>query len=283
MSDMKAARLAAIRAANMQKQAEGASAGHTADTPAETAVLPRTADQTPASPTETFVLFSLVAVLGAFLVSFALPGGLSGLSASLLGPDLKAYWYLSRSTAFVAYGLLWISMTLGLMMTNKLARLWPGGPVTFALHQHTSILGLAFGLFHALILLGDRYSNYTLSQILVPFTNPGTTTLWVGLGQVSLYLMGIVGVSFFVQPLIGRSVWRIIHVLSFMIFGLVLCHGVLSGSDTGTIWAQEIYWVSGGSVLFLTVNRVLTSVLTPRRVARPAPAQSTPHEQLVKV
>ena len=38
---------------------------------------------------------------------------------------------ISDSSAIVAYILLWISMVLGLAITNKLARTWPGGP-TFA-------------------------------------------------------------------------------------------------------------------------------------------------------
>ena len=37
------------------------------------------------------------------------------------GVEPKAYWYLSRSSAIVAYILLWISMVLGLAITNKLA------------------------------------------------------------------------------------------------------------------------------------------------------------------
>jgi hypothetical protein len=284
------ARLATIRAANAEKQAQVTptlpiDAGGVADSPARApraaVVAPADLTQAPAAPIATLGLLLMAAVLGAFLAAFALPGGLPGLSASLLGPEPKAYWYLARSTGFVAYGLLWLSMILGLMMTTKLARRWPGGPATFALHQHASILGLAFGLFHGLILLGDRYSNYTLGQILIPFANPGSTTLWVGLGQVSLYLMGIVGLSFYVRPLIGRPVWRVIHVLSFAIFGMVLLHGVQSGSDSGTVWAQALYWLSGASVLFLTVNRVLAKV-QPAPTARPAAAQSARPERLVE-
>jgi cytochrome b561 len=79
-----------------------------------------------------------------------------------------------------------------------------------------------------------------------------------------------------VRPLIGRAGWRLIHFLSFVIFGLVLLHGVQSGSDTGSIWAQFLYWLSGTSLLFLTIYRVLASVMqptpTPRPAARPAPA-----------
>lgn len=184
----------------------------------------------------TIGLFALSAAGGA-LLAVSLPNLLPGLAASLLGPEPTAYWYLSRSTAFVAYGLLWLAMALGLMMTSKLARLWPGGPVAFDLHEHVSILGLAFGLFHALVLLGDRYASYSLAQILVPFASGGARAGWVGLGQVGLSLMVIVGLSFYVRPLIGRAGWRLIHFLSFVTFGLALLHGVMSGSDTGSPWA----------------------------------------------
>jgi predicted ferric reductase len=290
MSDPKAERLAAIRAANVQRHV---SSPPVADSPT---VSPAIAPQTPvtvetvrlaqmpgpvAAPTTgdsgqdpslaigTIGLIALSAMGGA-LLAVVLPTLLPGLTASLLGPEPKVYWYLSRSTAFVAYGLLWLSMALGLMMTNKLARLWPGGPVAFELHEHTSILGLAFGLFHALILLGDGYANYTLGQILIPFASGGSAPFWVGLGQVGLYLMAIVGLSFYVRPLIGRAGWRLIHFLSFVIFALALFHGVQSGTDSGTALAQGIYWFSGASLLFLTIYRVLVSVMTPAPTARPA-------------
>ncbi|MEI8165720.1 MAG: hypothetical protein WCG26_05055 [Chloroflexales bacterium] len=291
----KAARLAAIRATNAQNQAVNTPTVAAERNPigappvtsptiqlTSTPVVAPTAPaaQVPAVSAPQFGLLLLAAVSGAFVAAFALPAWLPGLSASLLGAEPKAYWYLARSTAFVAYGLLWLSMALGLMMTNKLSRVWPGGPVAFDLHQHASILGLAFGLFHALILLGDRYSNYTLGQILIPFASTGFQPFWVGLGQVSLYLMGLVGLSFYFRPLIGRQVWRVIHFLSFVIFGLVMAHGVRSGSDTGTVLAQGIYWFTGGSLIFLTVYRVLVSMVKPTPAVRPT--AQTPREQLVK-
>jgi hypothetical protein len=84
-----------------------------------------------------------------------------GLSGSLVWDAPKGYWYLSRASAWMAFALLWLSMALGLLITNRLARVWPGGPNAFDLHQHVSLLALAFSLFHALILLGDRYVGYS--------------------------------------------------------------------------------------------------------------------------
>lgn len=228
---------------------------------------PELVDQPPAMPLGALLTLLLGAALGAFAAVIILPAWLPGLSASLLGSEPKAYWYLSRSSAVAAYGLLWLSMVFGLMMTNRMARLWPGGPGAFDLHQHTSLLGLAFAIFHALILLGDRYISATLAQVLIPFGYTGYEPLWVGLGQLSLYGMAIVGLSFYVKQWIGRTLWRLLHFLSFVIWLLSLLHAMFSGSDS--VLLNGFYWVSGGSVLFLTIYRILVSFLP----AKPRPAR----------
>ncbi len=214
-------------------------------------------DLPPAMPLAALLILLLGAIVGALAAVIILPGWLPGLSASLLGSEPKAYWYLSRSSAVVAYALLWLSMVFGLLMTNRLARLWPGGPGAFDLHQHTSLLGLAFAVFHALVLLGDRYISATIDQILTPFAYSGYEPVWVGLGQVSLYGMAVVSFSFYVKQWIGRALWRVIHFLSFAIWLLSLLHAIMSGSDTALLGG--FYWFTGGSVLFLTIYRILVS------------------------
>ncbi len=225
-------------------------------------------EEQPAMPFQMLALLLIAVTLGAFAATIVLPAWLPGLSASLLGSEPKAYWHLARSSGFVAYGLLWLAMALGLMMTNKLARAWPGGPTAFDLHQHASLLGLAFALFHGLILIGDDYIGYDLAEVLIPFTSSYETVL-VGLGQVGFYLLALVGLSFYVRSWISRQGWRLIHFLSFATFVLALIHGVTSGTDSGTLWAQAIYWFSGVSLLWLTIYRILTTI-----AARSAPGRS---------
>lgn len=277
MSAEKAARLAAIRAANAARAGGEAAPRPPEGAPPAPAAAPQPAadefaDLPPAMAPQALLSLLLGAALGAFAAVVALPTWLPGLSASLLGAEPKAYWYLARSSAFVAYGLLWLSMVFGLLMTNKLARAWPGGPAAFDLHQHTSLLGLAFALFHGLILLGDRYIQATLAQVLVPFAYSGFAPLWVGLGQLALYGLALVGLSFYVKDRIGRRMWRLLHFISFAVFALALAHGIWSGSDSGAPWAAAIYWVSGGGVLFLTAYRVLaTGIKRPPQRAVVAP------------
>ena len=70
------------------------------------------------------VLF-IAAGLGTLAATFILPAWLPGLAGSLAVLDPKVFWYLSRATAFVALGILWASMMLGIGISNKMARLWP--------------------------------------------------------------------------------------------------------------------------------------------------------------
>jgi predicted ferric reductase len=222
----------------------------------------------PAIPLGRLLTGLLFVVLGVLTVTVVLPTWWPALSQSLLGEQPKAFWYLSRSSAFAAFGLLWLSMIFGLLITNKLARLWPGGPTAFDLHQYTSLLGIGFSLFHALVLIGDHYINYTWWQLLLPFASSNYRQFSVGLGQLSLYLAFLVSITFYLRRTITQRVWRLLHFLSFALFLLALAHGVWSGTDATGLWARSLYWGSGASVLFLTIYRIFGKqvVLTPAPV-----------------
>ena len=224
----------------------------------------------PAMPLPAFLLTLAAAAGGALAAMLVLPAWLPGMQASLGGSAPQAFWFLSRSSALVAYLLLWLSMCLGLMITNKLARLWPGGPVAFDLHQHASLLGVAFALFHGLILLGDRYLNASFLQVVFPFGMAGYHPFWVGLGQIGFYLMTLVAFSFYVRKQITPKIWRSVHFLSFVSFAFALLHGVASGTDSATAWAQVFYWSTGGVFLFLLVYRILATAFKPIAARRTA-------------
>ncbi|MEI8309016.1 MAG: hypothetical protein WCF99_18280 [Chloroflexales bacterium] len=210
-------------------------------------------------------LLALVLMLGSALVlAFIFPDVGTSLNAALLGQ--KSFWYLTRASAFVSYGLLWWTMALGLTITNRMARAWPGGPTVSDIHEYASILGLVFGAIHALSLLGDQYIGFGLIQIFLPFASTDYQPFWVGLGQMAFYLMISVVFSFYLRPWIGGRAWRVIHYLSFGIFALALAHGIWSGSDSGSIWAQLFYAASGISLGALTIHRIQVSTRPAKRV-----------------
>jgi predicted ferric reductase len=207
-----------------------------------------------------FLFILLAMLIGLSAAILLLPTWLPNMATSLTGESPKVYWYLSRATAFVSLSVLWISMALGLGLTNKMARLWPGAPAAFAIHEYVSLLGLTFALFHALVLLGDRYINFTLAQIFLPFATVDYRPTWVGIGQIGFYVWLIVALSFYVRQRIGQKTWRVIHYLSFAMYIMGLVHGLFSGTDSTANWAQWYYWISGGSLLFLFVYRIINTI-----------------------
>lgn len=230
---------------------------------------------------ESFLVILLAILTGVLAAVLLLPAWLPNLATSLLGESPKVYWYLSRATAFVSLTILWLSMALGIGITNKMVRLWPGAPAAFAIHEYVSLLGMAFALFHALVLLGDHYINFTVAQIFMPFATTGYRPTWVGIGQLGFYVWLIVNVTFYIRRLIGQKTWRVLHYLSFGMYVMGLVHGLFSGTDSPANWAQWYYWISGGSLLFLSVYRILNTIaekLTPAskrqtiaQIPRPTP------------
>lgn len=218
-------------------------------------------------PLQSVLLLIFSSAAGALLAVNLLPTLAPGFLSSMSGDALKAFWYLSRSSAFAAYLLLWLSMIFGLVITNRLAKLWPGGPQAFDLHQHVSLLAIAFSLFHAMILIGDQYLQLTFEDVLVPFGMDAYRPKWVGFGQISLYLSMLVTLTFYLRKQLGRQLWRVIHITSYAAFVLVFVHGVYSGTDTLASEALAMYALTGISVLFLTAYRILSAIFGPPKKA----------------
>jgi predicted ferric reductase len=147
----------------------------------------------------------------------------------------------------------------GLLLSTKLLDAIAHRPVTFTLHQELASVGLGLAGVHAFLLALDRSVPFALSEVVVPFAAP-YRPLWVGVGQVTLYLMLVVVASFYVRRRIGQRSWRLLHYLSFAAFIGSTMHGLQSGSDSGAAWAWWMYAVAVTLVTFLFVYRVVTAV-----------------------
>ena len=61
----------------------------------------------------------------------------------------------------------------------------------------------------------------------------------VGKGRVAIYLSVLVSFTFYVRKQIGTRAWRVIHMLSYGLFGLALLHGVFAGTTRATCGYQK--------------------------------------------
>ena len=214
----------------------------------------------PQVPLGTALLILFGTAVGTITVIAAVQTWLPAMGLSLAGTLPQAYWDLARSAGIAAYLLMWLSVMFGLIITNRMARVWPGGPLAVDLHQFSSLLGLGMAVFHGLILLGDQYIKYTLPQILIPFASVNYKVVWVGLGQLAFYLLIPITFSFYIRRQIGASVWRAIHYVSFIAFSMVTVHGLLAGSDATNPVVLGMYGMTGLSVVLMTLYRMTNMV-----------------------
>lgn len=156
-------------------------------------------------------------------------------------------WFLVRITGLAAYLLLTLSVLAGIYrhIPRKKA------PI-LEFHQiigQVALLGIAV---HAFLLFFDHYEPYSLPSVLIPFMSEDHRFL-TGIGTIATYLLILVVVTSDFMKAVGRSAWKKAHYLVFPVWFLAWLHSVYIGTDSGTVWAQGLYWGSFLAVLASTL------------------------------
>ncbi|HEY7832166.1 MAG TPA: ferric reductase-like transmembrane domain-containing protein [Ktedonobacterales bacterium] len=152
-------------------------------------------------------------------------------------------WDVARAGGFTAYALLTLAVVEGLALslrwqTNRWPRI-----INAELHNFLTLLAVIFTGIHILAVTIDPYTAFGLNEILVPLASH-YRPLWMAFGIVALYLGLAIGLSTWLRPRIGYALWRRLHVLTLVLYGLVTVHGIFTGTDTQTWWAVGIYAAS---------------------------------------
>ncbi|MDT8305131.1 MAG: ferric reductase-like transmembrane domain-containing protein [Anaerolineae bacterium] len=172
-------------------------------------------------------------------------------------------WYLSRATGTVAYFLLSAATIWGLVLSSKIIKEGVPAPLALGLHSFLSWLALALAGLHGGLLLFDRYYQFGLADILIPFRGP-YRPFWTGLGIAGFYLGLLTSASFSWRRRLGQRFWRALHSLTFLAYLLVTVHGLAAGTDSGATGMRLLYVASGLAVLFLVNYRLLSSSVSRR-------------------
>ena len=189
----------------------------------------------------------------------SLPAAIDGIFHLINVSPEKIPWVASRITAMLAYGALAASTIYGLGMTTRLLDRISRRLVNDTLHESLSFWGLLLGASHALLLLLDTYIGFSWDSILIPFVAPWRP-LAVGLGSIALYLLILLVVTSKARRFIGLRLWRVIHLLAFVAFGLITAHGFLAGTESTLPWAKVIYVTATGLVAFFTGVRIIDRI-----------------------
>jgi len=199
--------------------------------------------------------YGLIGLTGVLIVLAALAAAF--LVGSLAGEDANLSWFTTRGSGIAAYLLMVGVMVYGLLLSARSSSGELPAPVSYGMHDFLSWLSLGFTALHAVVLLFDRYLPFTVATLLTP----GASTyepLWVGAGQVGLYLSLIVTVSIYFKKRAQR-LWRALHYASFVAFVLITLHGLNSGSDSKLFVMQAVYGLSLAGVVGLTLYRIVAA------------------------
>lgn len=175
----------------------------------------------------------------------------------------KLPWYLARSAGNTSFGLMFLIILLGTGMTTGLVYELITPMKAWNIHKYLSIsLGLTL-LVHVVSLLFDRYMNFQVVEILVPFVSR-FKPLSVGLGITGFYLMLIMVLSSLLIRLKYPFFWRYFHYAVYPMFIFSFLHGVLTGTDSSSWGMQIVYWVTGLIYVSLLVYRFIFYKLNKR-------------------
>ena len=98
------------------------------------------------------------------------------------------FWYLARSAGFLAYLFAWGSVTLGLLMTTRLAQRIDRA-TQYILHRLLGLGSVVFLGLHLVTLFLDPWANFSVADLFVPF-HASYRPFWMGCGILAAYLLG---------------------------------------------------------------------------------------------
>lgn len=171
---------------------------------------------------------------------------------SLFAMDsVQLWWFVTRASGLTGYVLLWLSMVWGFAIPTGFIKAFLENVFSYDFHEHLSLLGLGFVFVHMIVLLFDKYSPFSILQLLIPFIDP-YRPFWVGLGVISFYLLLLVTFTFYLRHKIGAKTFRSIHVLSLLSYLGTTLHGLFAGTDSALPATVLLYAGTFLIVVFLT-------------------------------
>lgn len=187
-------------------------------------------------------------------------------------------WYAARASGFVAWGLLFGSMVWGLLLATRVLGRRPTTAWILSLHRFLGGLAVVFVGVHVGAILLDTYTNFSVVNVLVPFT--GTWhPLAVAFGIVAMYLLVAVEITSLLRDRISVRAWRAVHLLSYFLFGTATIHMVTAGTDIRDLVATSagvmlaVMAAFGSTALYLW--RTEPKDRAARRSSRPRTATTT--------
>jgi sulfoxide reductase heme-binding subunit YedZ len=174
------------------------------------------------------------------------------------------FWEIARASGLAAYAALCISVLSGIAPRTEALSFLASNRAVRALHDWTPWVVIPAALIHIVALLLDATARIGILDVFVPFlTSYGQ--LAIGLGTISVDLLIVVLVTTWLRGRFSNEAWKWWHRVSYLGFGTMFLHSILSGTDLTSPVIAALSWASLIGIAYYALER-LRKALSPARI-----------------
>jgi hypothetical protein len=186
-------------------------------------------------------------------------------------------WYVARTGGLIGFVLLYLSIFLGLTIRVSFLRKLFSPLYAMQAHGWIAFQATAFAFIHGMVLIFDKFMGFKIIDVLVPFASSYKPTL-VALGIIGFYLMVILTASSYARKYMSQKIWRGLHFLNIFLYGFVIAHAYLLGTDMKNELIRNIFIYANIFLILLMFINMFSRIkqnIERRNIANQAPAQPT--------
>lgn len=144
----------------------------------------------------------------------------------------QLFWYLVRVTGIISLFTIAVAIITGLLIPSRLLGIKPTIPWLTDLHRLMSSISMALILVHMISLWADNFTSFSIADLLIPFKSDfAGLKIYLTFGVIAFWFLLIVEMSSLLKKYMSKTIWHVLHLLSFPALLLSVLHGIYIGSD----------------------------------------------------
>jgi methionine sulfoxide reductase heme-binding subunit len=142
----------------------------------------------------------------------------------------QLFWLTSRAAALTAFFVIAAALLTGQALRTAMFEGAVRNRDLSNLHRFLTVCWVPFVVLHVLAMTLDAVARIGPLDLVIPFRVP-YAALPIGLGTIGFDLLLIVTIAAYMRSRLDPTVWRWLHRLSYVMFGVFLLHALLAGTD----------------------------------------------------
>lgn len=171
-------------------------------------------------------------------------------------PEGQRQYVLSKLLGLYAVFLMWLQVIVALIKEHKPNQYVPR--FTPKIHVILGVSTILLVMAHMGLFIYGVYlrTDHAPIHLLAPDFQTGFYNGALGIGAIALWLLCIVGISGRMRSISRRTVWKLLHKLSLVVFFLGFLHGFLVGTESKFSLMFYFYTGMAGALMGLVLYRL---------------------------